>query len=121
MLACWQMAIAPTLFGALRDRAAVRRYSPRTVEAYTRWSRAYIRHHGGVHPRALGPEHVRAFLTYLTRERHVAASTQNQALAALQLLTRACCGRGHLPRPTRCRLIEARAGLGRPRRRSARR
>ncbi len=36
-------------------------------------------------------------------------------------LTSVCCGRGLTPRPTRCRLIEARAGLGRPRRRNARR
>lgn len=53
-----------------------------------RWSRLFIRHHGGVHPRRLGPEHVRAYLTYLARERQVAASTQNQALAALQFLYR---------------------------------
>src|SRR5690606_33799568 len=34
-------------------------------------------------------------------------------------LTRACCGRGHTPRPARSRFLEARAGLGGPRRRSA--
>ena len=82
------MATSMTLFGVLRDRAVVRRYSPRTIQAYTRWSREYIRHHGGAHPRTLGPEHVRAFITYLARDRHVAASTQNQALAALQFLYR---------------------------------
>ncbi len=82
------MSTAPTLFTVLRDRAAVRRYSPRTVQAYARWVLAYIRFHERRHPRALGPEHVRAYLTYLARVRGVAASTQNQALAALQFLYR---------------------------------
>jgi len=36
-------------------------------------------------------------------------------------LTSVCCGRGLTPRPTRCSFMEARAGLGRPRRRNARR
>jgi len=82
------MATAPSLFGALRDRAAVRRNGAFTVQAYTRWSRAYIRHHRGVHPRTPGPEHVRAYLTYLARDRHGAASTRNQARAALRFLYR---------------------------------
>jgi len=73
----------------VRERAAVRRYSPRTVQAYERWVRAYIRFHGGqTHPRHLGPECLRAFLTHLVQERNVAASTQNQALAALSFLYR---------------------------------
>jgi integron integrase len=86
------MATRPTLLGTLRDRAAVRRYSPRTVQAYTRWVVAYVRFHGGQHPRVLGPEAVRAYLTYLARERGLAASTQNQALAALQFLYREVLG-----------------------------
>ncbi len=72
----------------MRDRAAVRRYSPRTVQAYVRWVVAYVRYHRGQHPRVLGPEAVRGFLTHLARERAVAPSTQNQALAALQFLYR---------------------------------
>ena len=36
----------------------------------------------------LGPEHVTAFLNALATHRHVAASTQNQALAALLFLYR---------------------------------
>jgi len=79
----------PTLLEVLRTLAAVRRYSPRTVQAYVRWVRAYIRFHGGhTHPRHLGPECVGAFLAHLAQERNVAASTQNQALAALTFLYR---------------------------------
>lgn len=80
------MTTRPTLLGTLRDRAAVRRYSPRTVQAYSRWVRAYIVFHDRRHPRVLGADDVRAFLTHLARERRVAASTQNQALAALRFL-----------------------------------
>lgn len=45
-------------------------------------------HHGKRHPRDLGADEVRAFLSHLAVERRVAASTQNQALAALLLLYR---------------------------------
>ena len=66
----------------------MRRYSPRTVQAYSRWVVAFVRYHGMRHPRDLAPEAVRDFLTHLARDRGVAASTQNQALAALQFLYR---------------------------------
>ena len=45
-----------------------------------------MRFHGRRHPRALGAEHVTAFLSSLATDRHVSASTQNQALAALLFL-----------------------------------
>ena len=50
------------------------------------WVRRYVRYYGGKHPRDLGPTHVRDFLTHLARDGRVAASTQNQALAALLFL-----------------------------------
>jgi len=77
-----------TLLGVFRARAAVRRYSPRTTYAYSRWVIAFIRYHGRRHPRELGAIAVRDFLSYLAQERKVAASTQNQALAALHFLYR---------------------------------
>lgn len=72
----------------VRDRAAVRRYSPRTTQAYVQWIVRYVRWNGLRHPATLGGVEVRDFLTYLARERNVAASTQNQALAALHFLYR---------------------------------
>ncbi len=72
----------------VRDRAAVRRFSPRTTQAYVQWIVRYVRWNGLEHPATLGGAQVRDFLTYLARERNVAASTQNQALAALQFLYR---------------------------------
>jgi site-specific recombinase XerD len=57
--------------------------SLRTEKAYTRWVRRFVRYHDLTHPASLGAKHVRAFLSYLATEQHVAASTQNQALSAL--------------------------------------
>ncbi|MES2523022.1 MAG: integron integrase [Gemmatimonadota bacterium] len=79
---------APTLIAVLHERAALRRYSPRTVEVYERWTRAFIRFHERRHPRETGVAGVREFLTHLAVTRGVAVSTQNQALAALQFLYR---------------------------------
>ena len=62
------------------------RYSPRTEEAYVYWIRQYILHHGRRHPRDMGEAEVKAFLSALAVEKRVAASTQNQALAALTFL-----------------------------------
>lgn len=78
----------PTLLSVLRDRAAVRRFSPRTTNAYARWIRVFVRYHRRQHPRTLGAEAVRDFLVHLARDRQVAASTQNQAHAALRFLYR---------------------------------
>ena len=40
------------------------------------------------HPASLGGPHISEFLTHLAVERHVSASTQNQALCALVFLDR---------------------------------
>jgi integron integrase len=63
-----------------------RRYSARTEDAYVQWIRRFIMFHGRRHPKDLGPEHVRDFLSSLATQSGVAASTQNQALAALLFL-----------------------------------
>jgi len=76
------------LLKSVQDRSAVRRFSPRTTSAYVRWIRHYVLFHGLRHPRELGSDAVRDYVAYLARERAVAASTQNQALAALQFLYR---------------------------------
>ncbi len=86
-VACYGMS-PPTLIETCRTRAVLRRYSPRTTGAYVYWIRAYIRFHGRRHPRELGGTAVREFLMHLAQSRKVAASTQNQALAALNFLYR---------------------------------
>jgi integron integrase len=63
-----------------------RHRSPRTEEAYRHWIRQFVHFHEQRHPRELDGRDVEAFLGWLATTRHVAASTQNQALAALLFL-----------------------------------
>ena len=82
------MSPSTTLVGVLQDRLRAKHYSPRTEEAYVAWVRRYVQYHRRRHPRTMGAQQVREFLTHLAVERQVSASTQNQALAALQFLYR---------------------------------
>lgn len=70
----------------VRLRLRERRYSRRTEEAYVHWIRRYLVQHGRRHPRDLAEPEVRSFLSWLAVDQGVAASTQNQALAALTFL-----------------------------------
>jgi integron integrase len=74
------------LLEAVHARARLRHLSPRTEKAYVGWIVRYVRFHGVRHPREMGQREVERFLTHLAVVRGVAASTQNQALAALQFL-----------------------------------
>jgi integrase len=71
-----------------RDVARYRQLSYRTGQCYVRWIRQFILHHQKRHPQEMGPGEIREFLTYLAVERHVSASTQNQALGAMLFLYR---------------------------------
>jgi integron integrase len=77
----------------VRRAIRLRHYSRRTEASYAAWIRRYIQHHGMRHPESLGPEQVSAFLTALATDRHVSASTQNQALCAVLFLYRNVLGR----------------------------
>ncbi|MCA9550221.1 MAG: integron integrase [Myxococcales bacterium] len=70
----------------VRGRLRAAHYSPRTERAYLSWIRRFIYHHGLRHPNDMGTPEIEAFLTALAVKRKVAASTQNQALAALVFL-----------------------------------
>ena len=76
----------PKLLEEVRDLIRTRHYSYRTEEAYLNWIRQYILFHGKRHPAEMGADQVTQFLTHLAVKRQVAASTQNQALAALLFL-----------------------------------
>jgi integron integrase len=80
--------MATTLLDAVRLELRTRHYSRRTEQAYIAWIRRYVRHHRGRHPRDLDEPDVRAYLGHLATERKVSASTQSQALAAIQFLYR---------------------------------
>ena len=78
----------PRLLDMVRDELRRRHYSRRTEESYVGWIRRYVVFHGRRHPSDLGVEHVKGFLSALATQGNVAASTQNQALAALVFLYR---------------------------------
>lgn len=76
------------LLDAVRTAVRVRKYSKRTEKAYVGWIRRFVRFHRMRHPRDCGEPEIQRFLEHLAMERDVAASTQNQALAALLFLYR---------------------------------
>ncbi len=78
----------PKLLDQVRFRCRLRRLSRSTEDAYVSWIRRYILFHKKRHPLEMGEPEVSAFLTHLAVDRHVAASTQNQALCALLFLYR---------------------------------
>jgi len=79
---------SPRLLDAVREAIRVRHYSVRTERTYVHWIVRFIRFNGRRHPRHLGAEQVTAFLSSLANQHHVAAATQNQALAAILFLYR---------------------------------
>jgi integron integrase len=74
------------LLDRVRWHLRVKRYSIRTEQVYVDWIRRYILFHGKRHPEEMGEKEIAEFLTHLAIEKHVAASTQNQALSALLFL-----------------------------------
>ncbi len=78
----------PPLLQRVKDAIRVRHYSIRTEDAYIHWIRRYILFHGKRHPIDMAEAEVGGFLTSLAVEADVAASTQNQALNALNFLYR---------------------------------
>jgi integron integrase len=77
----------------LRRALRVRHYSRRTESQYVWWLRRFVRFHGLRNPAGMAEAEVSAFLTHLAADEHVAASTQNQALAALLFFFRHVLGR----------------------------
>ena len=76
----------PRLLDQVRRALRVRRYSPRTEEAYIGWIRRFVLFNGRRHPRELGAGAIAEFLTDLAERRGVSASTQSQAASALIFL-----------------------------------
>lgn len=86
------IAPKPRLLDRVREAIRTRHYSRRTEKAYVHWIKRYIFFHGKRHPAEMGAPEVSAFLTSLAVDAKVAASTQNQALAALLFLYREVLG-----------------------------
>ena len=73
-----------------RARTIMKRagYAQRTIDTYVSWMVRFWEFNSRRDPKELGAEHVEAFISHLVSDRQVAASTRNQALAALLLLFR---------------------------------
>jgi len=82
----------PRLLQCVRNAVRARHYSPRTEQAYVAWTKRFVVFHGMRHPREMGADEVREFLTYLAVVRRVSASTQSQALSAILFLYREVLG-----------------------------
>jgi hypothetical protein len=78
-------AQAPKLLEKMRRAIRVRHYSIRTEEAYLGWVRRFFGFTRR-HPRDLSADEINRFLTHLAVQKHVAASTQRQALSAILFL-----------------------------------
>lgn len=74
------------------NRIKAKHYSLKTFEAYWPHVEDYLRWNkrGNIwrHPRDMGSPEITAYLTHLAVNRHVSASTQNQALSAILFLYR---------------------------------
>ena len=79
-------ASAPKLMEQVRAIIRLRGMSYRTEQTYTDWIKRFILFHHKRHPKEMGVEEIRAYLTHLVMERNVAPSTQNQAMHALLFL-----------------------------------
>jgi integron integrase len=82
----------PRLLEQVRAALRVKHYSLRTEQTYVYWIKFFIHWHGMRHPKDMGASEVESFLSMLATQRHVSASTQNQALAALLFLYKAVLG-----------------------------
>jgi len=76
------------LLDQYRDALRVKRYSPRTEDAYTLWVRNYILFHNKRHPKEMGVPEIGQFLTHLVSSKEMSTSRQNQALSAILFLYR---------------------------------
>lgn len=76
------------LLDQVRTALRLRHYSIRTEEAYVQWIRRFVLYHKKRHPREMGVDEIRQYLSHLATDENVAAATQNVALAALLFLYR---------------------------------
>ena len=76
----------PKLLDQVRQAIRTRHYSDKTEKAYVHWIKRYIFFHNKRHSMELAEPEIAAFLSSLATDRHVSASTQNQAFNAILFL-----------------------------------
>jgi integron integrase len=82
----------PSLLEQVRSTIRLCHYSIRTEEAYVNIIRRFILFHQKRHPKEMGVDEIRQYLSHLATDNNVAASTQNVALAAILFLYREVLG-----------------------------
>lgn len=83
----------PKLLDQLSERIRAKHYSIRTEKAYCYWVKYFIKFHNYKHPSQMAASEVQEFLNHLAVHEHVSASTQNQALNAINFLYKEIIGR----------------------------
>jgi hypothetical protein len=78
--------IHSAIFCKMTNAIRTMHYSLRTEKIYTDWAKRFLAFHHPIEPKTLTSLHVSDFLEFLAVERHVSASTQNQALNAISFL-----------------------------------
>ena len=79
------MPSKPKLLDQVHQAIRALHYSPKTEESYVHWIKRFIFFHNKRHPAEMGEKEIGQFLSSLATDRHVSASTQNQALNAIFL------------------------------------
>ena len=80
------MEARPRLLDQVRNQLRTLQYSCRAEQQYLFCARRSILFHGKRHPADMSATEIEAFLSHLVVDRQMAASTQNQTLAALLFL-----------------------------------
>jgi len=76
----------PKLLDQVRITLRTNHYSKKTEESYTSWIKQFIIFNNKIHPDLLGENEIRNFINHLAVNKHVSASTQNQALQGILYL-----------------------------------
>jgi hypothetical protein len=71
-----------------RNAIRIKHYSYSTEKSYVHWAKRTILFHNKRHPAEMGALEIEPFLSHLTQEANVSASTQNQAFNALLFVYR---------------------------------
>lgn len=76
----------PKLLDQVRNLMRLRHLSHKTERAYISYIKEFILFHNKRHPKEMGVDEIRQFLTYLAVKKNVAASTQNVNFNAILFL-----------------------------------
>jgi site-specific recombinase XerD len=78
----------PRLLDQVREAIRLKHFSLKTEKSYVHYVRDFILFHDKRHPKDMGADEIRAYLSHLAIARNVAPLTQTVALSALLFLYR---------------------------------